>query len=415
MESLGQVEFFARHPQLRPPLVLAPPTAHYSWPKALKLVGLGTDHYISITQKQWRLGLDALEDALTTARACRQPVLMVVAMLGTTEFGGIDPIDGVVQARQRHAAEGFGFAVHVDAAWGGYLTTLFRNGDGTLRSRESVAAGCKYFATPRNYAAIAALSQTYSITIDPHKLGYMPYGAGAFVCRDHRPMSLLAIQADYVFALDPPQDYLSRYRQLGRYIPEGSKPGAMAAAVYVTHRVLPLDHDHFGRLPAQSLRAVEVFISRAQQFIAECANRVHACLPFMPDSNLVCIAFNARGNSMLDAANDFVRRLHDEMRIDPGAPLQIREFFGSMTSLRFDMLDPDIVPGLLEQLHLAVPESEWASARLLVLRHTIMNPFMLDGQSGVSYIDRYFEFLSRRIDALLPAAPNARAGESGRG
>ncbi|WP_129645474.1 hypothetical protein [Peristeroidobacter agariperforans] len=213
-------------------------------------------------------------------------------------------------------------------------------------------------------------------------------------------MSLLAIEADYVFANDPPRDYLSRYRQLGRYVPEGSKPGAMAAAVYVTHRVLPLDYAHYGRLPAQSLRAIEAFVSRAQRFIKECARHTHVCLPFMPDSNLVCLAFNLVGNSSIDLANELVHRLHEEMRIDPHAPVQIREFFGSTTSLRLDMLDPEVVPQLLEQLHRTVPVVEYATARLLVLRHTIMNPFLLDEENGVSYIDRYFEFLARRIECV---------------
>src|SRR5690606_3359851 len=121
------------------------------------------------------------------------------------------------------------------------------------------------------------------------KLGYLTYGAGAFVCRDHRAMSLLAIDADYVFTDPVPSDYLTRYRQLGRYIPEGSKPGAMAAAVYVTHRVMPLDCENFGKLPAQTLRAAEYFADRAERFAREHEHLVHACVPFAPDSNLVCL------------------------------------------------------------------------------------------------------------------------------
>lgn len=39
-----------------------------------------------------------------------------------------------------------------------------------------------------------------------------------------------------------------------------------------------------------------------------------------------------------------------------------------------------------------------------VLRHTIMNPFLLDAHNGVSYIDMYFEFLERRIAARYGVA-----------
>lgn len=397
LETLGQHAFFARHPQLQPPLLLTPASAHYSWPKAMKLLGLGADQLVTVAQHDLHLDLDALEEALASARRRGRPVLATIAMLGTTEFGGIDPIDGVVAARDRYAAAGFGFAVHIDAAWGGYLATLFRNPDGTLRSRDSVAAEFTHFPSERVHAAFAALGQTDSITIDPHKLGYISYGAGAFICRDHRPMSLLAIDADYVFTDTAPSDYLRRYRQLGRYIPEGSKPGALAAAVYVTHRVLPLDHTHFGRLPAQTLHAVEAFEQRAQQFIIECADRAYACLPFMPDSNLVGLALNPVGNSTVEGANAFVRRLYDQLRADPHAPLQMREFFGSTTTVQLDALRPETLQRVLGALHL---EPGVTGARLLILRHTLMNPFLLDAENAVNYIDRYFEFLSRCVGSV---------------
>ena len=402
LETLGHQAFFARHPQLRPPLLLAPASAHYSWAKAMKLLGLGTDQYVSVAQHDVHLDLGAFEEALENIHKERRHVLAAVAMLGTTEFGGVDPIDGVLSARDRHAAAGLGFTVHVDAAWGGYLATLFRNPDGTFRSREHVAAEFKHFPSERVHAAVAALGRTDSITIDPHKLGYIPYGAGAFLCRDHRPMSLLTLEADYVFTHGTPADYFGRYRQLGRYIPEGSKPGAMAAAVYVTHRVLPLDHAHFGRLPAESVHAIEAFVERFRHFTTECADHVHACLPFAPDSNLVGLALNPVGNASVSGANDFMRRLYDELRIDAHAPLQVKEFFGSITTLRLDELRAETRSRVLDELHLAAPTGD-DGARLVILRHTIMNPFLLDAENGINYIDRYFEFLSRRIRALLAA------------
>ena len=39
--------------------------------------------------------------------------------------------------------------------------------------------------------------------------------------------------------------------------------------------------------------------------------------------------------------------------------------------------------------------------RLLILRHTLMNPYLIDHENGISYIDRYFDFLTRRTQALL--------------
>src|SRR5690606_18705488 len=88
-----------------------------------------------------RLDADALETTLDDCARARRPVLAAVAVLGSTEYGTIDPVDAVVAARRRARARGLGFSVHVDAAWGGYLTTLFRNPDGSLRPLAEVRQG----------------------------------------------------------------------------------------------------------------------------------------------------------------------------------------------------------------------------------------------------------------------------------
>lgn len=405
LEQLGIADFFAAHPQLRVPRVLAPITAHYSWSKAVKLLGLGRAQLQLLPERNMRLDLDALETALAACEREKQPVLMAVAVLGTTEYGTVDPVDGVVDARDRFAARGLGFGVHVDGAWGGYLATLFRNADGSLRSLEGVRNGFDAFPAPEVYAAFAALGRTDSVTVDPHKLGYLPYGAGAFVCRDHRATALLAEHADYVFHDATPATYLARYRSLGQFILEGSKPGAMAAAAYVTHKVLPLDHAGFGRLQAQTIVAAETFDRRARRFAEEISGTLHALVPFAADSNLVCLALNPAGNRDLSRANAFVRGLYDELRSDPRQPLQSREFFGSVTTLRPEALGDVEMRRILQALQID-PATLGGDQddRLLILRHTLMNPYVIDRENGISYIDRYFEFLARRVRALLARA-----------
>ena len=401
IETLGLVDFFARHPSLRPPLVLAPVTAHYSWSKGMKLLGLGRAQLKLLPERGMRLDADALQATLEHCLRDRQPVLLAVAVLGTTEYGTVDPVDRVVVARDDFAARGLAFGVHVDAAWGGYLATLFRNADGSLRTRAEVAAEFNHFPLPEVHAAFAALGETDSITVDPHKLGYLPYGAGAFICRDHRAVALLSEQADYVFDGDGASGYMERYRRLGQYIPEGSKSGAAAAAVYVTHRVLPLDHAHFGRLPAQTVRAAEAFYARAQRFARELADVVHASVPFAPDSNLVCLALNPAGNEDVARANAFVRSLHDELRCDPRQPLQLKEFFGSITTLRPEALGIADLHRIAGELRLDPATFEADADRLVILRHTLMNPYLIDAENGISYIDRYFDYLAMRVRAQV--------------
>src|SRR5690606_30032795 len=106
-------------------------------------------------------------------------------------------------------------------------------------------------------------------------------------------------------------------------------------------------------------------------FAARMAGRLEACVPFEPDSNLVCLALNPAGNVDVAEASAFVRRLHDSLRATPGRPLQEREFFGSMTTLSPHRLGVADTRALLESLGLDPatldPDSDGRD-RLAVLR-----------------------------------------------
>jgi glutamate/tyrosine decarboxylase-like PLP-dependent enzyme len=406
LESLGLAGFLARHPSLSSPRVFAPATAHYSWSKGMKILGLGRDRLHLIPGKAMRLDVDALEDALDGCLRAREPVLMAVGVLGSTEFGTIDPLEALADLRDRMRARGLGVALHLDAAWGGYLASLFRDEAGALRPLAEVSAEFGAFPRPEVHAAIAAIPRMDSVTVDPHKLGYLPYGSGAFLCRDHRAIDLLAEDADYVFAQGDSEDFFSRHRQLGRYIPEGSKPGANAAAVYVTHRVLPLDQAHFGRLPAQSIRSTEAFLAAAEAFIARIAPHARAIVPFAPDCNLVCLAMNPRGNRDVATMNRFMRRLHKALSADPDRPLQLAEYFGSVTTLKADTMGPADTARVLAALGLDADALDGIGEerdRIVILRHTLMNPFLLDAGQGDGYLAGYFDFLERLVTQAATA------------
>ncbi|GAB3000621.1 tyrosine decarboxylase [Arenimonas maotaiensis] len=404
IETRGLCDFFTTHLDLVVPSVLAPITAHYSWSKGVKLLGLGRQQLMPVPVRGMRMNCDALHDIIENHLKQQKPILMAVGVLGSTEFGTIDPLHELLRERDWAAKHGIGFSVHVDAAWGGYLATLFRQEDGGIRPREEVCSEFSRFPDTEVYSAFEALGHVDSVTVDPHKLGYIPYGAGAFICRDQRGMELLAEEADYVFSVNKNDDYFKRYRQLGRYIPEGSKSGAIAAAVYVTHSVMPLDHRHFGKLPRESILAAEVFQQAIQDFSRRVSNRLICYVPFEPDSNLVCLALNPVGNRDIATMNNFVRGLHDILRCDPGVPLQRREYFGSITTLRPNTMGPEDSRRIYDALGLDLIADERGNMpedSLVILRHTLMNPFMIDSENDVSYIEGYFDFLERNIDALL--------------
>ena len=57
---------------------------------------------------------------------------------------------------------------------------------------------------------------------------------------------------------------------------------------------------------------------------------------------------------------------------------------------------------LLDALGLADGADEDGEHHLVILRHTWMNPWLIDDRNGISYIDLYFRHLEQRIAALLP-------------
>ena len=142
----------------------------------------------------------------------------------------------------------------------------------------------------------------------------------------------------------------------------------------------------------------------ATRFAARMAGKLHCSLPFEPDSNLICLALNPAGNRDVAAMNRFVRALHERLSYDPRQPLQAREFFGSMTTLRPEILGPEDTARVLASLDLDPATLDAGGEdddRIVILRHTLMNPYLIDEENGISYLELYFEHLAGRLRALL--------------
>jgi len=413
IETLGTASFFMKH-HIEPPRVLVSSAAHYSWAKGMKVLGLGTSHLVMVAvDDRMRLDVEDLRAQLDRAEEDRAPVLAVVGMLGTTEFGTVDPIHEIVAERERRRARGIDFGIHVDGAWGGYLASVFRTPEGGWRERSEMKVGYTYFPGDVVYHAFTALPKVDSVTVDPHKLGYVPYPAGAFVTRNRDVVDFIVQDAAYIFDLEEgaaPQGTREKLHNLGQYILEGSKPGASAAAVWVTHNVLPLDSEGLGRILRVTIRACETFWDSVREHAADWEGRVRIRTPFEPDSNLICIALNPEGNTSVAEMNRFTRAVFRRMKVDPDQPVQVKEFIGSYTSMTKRNLPGGQADRILAELGLDpatfvhTPEDPAVEAdHLYILRHTLMNPWQLGAPEGISYIDRYWDYLGRVIEEELAA------------
>jgi glutamate/tyrosine decarboxylase-like PLP-dependent enzyme len=403
IESLGTAGFFMRHGDVRPPRVFVSASAHYSWEKGMKVLGFGTANLTTVpVDGHMRLDAGALRTQVRETLAEKIPVLAVIGVLGTTEFGTIDPIHEILHLREECRGAGHDFGIHVDAAWGGYLSAMFREPDGRFCEHEILRKSFRHFPSESVYRAFESLSQVDSITVDPHKMGYVPYSAGAFVARDRRVVDFITQQAAYVFDLggsevDVPMG--EKLRNLGQYILEGSKPGAGAASVYITHKVLPLHREGFGRLLAQTVHACEYFHDRLNELAEELRDLVRISMPFEPDTNLVCLLFNPAGNTSLANLNVYARAVFSHMKVDPSQPLQVKRFIASYTSLQSDRLPRHESERILNEVGIDpatfvdVPSEGDSSDHIFILRHTLMNPWLQTQRKDGNYIDEYLRYL----------------------
>ncbi|MGH8279703.1 MAG: pyridoxal phosphate-dependent decarboxylase family protein [Gammaproteobacteria bacterium] len=188
------------HPQ---GVVLASQEAHYTHARMCEVLGVPFETVA--VDSAGCMDLDALE-----VRLRQGDVATVVATLGTTALGAVDPLPGILELRARH-----GFRIHADAAYGGYFMLAGNLG-----------------APAR--AAFDALSQADSIVVDPHKHGLQPYGCGCVLLRDPGEGRFYKHNSPYTY-------FTSHAMHLGEISLECSRPGASAVALWATQRLLPME------------------------------------------------------------------------------------------------------------------------------------------------------------------------------
>ncbi|KAI1360161.1 pyridoxal-dependent decarboxylase domain protein [Xylaria arbuscula] len=219
-------------------------TKHYSWPKGGAISGIGSENFVDINvDNEARMDVDDLRTKVDECIEKETPIFGVIAITGSTEHGACDPLAEIINIRDEYQNEkGVSFAVHADAAWGGYFASLLRE-----RKRDMPYVPAMPL-NPHTKMQLQALKHADSITIDPHKSGYINYPAGGLCYRDGRMRYLLTWTSPYIVH-DDDDDQGS----MGVYGVEGSKPGASAVATWLTHQSLSLDQDGYGRLLGEAI------------------------------------------------------------------------------------------------------------------------------------------------------------------
>ncbi|HEX2717219.1 MAG TPA: pyridoxal-dependent decarboxylase [Gemmatimonadaceae bacterium] len=374
---------------LLPGVLLVPSTAHYSFAKAARVLGFGEQQVVHVpVDRRFRLDTSAFAETLAWLAKRKQPVIAAVAVMGTTEEGAVDRLDLMAEARRRAASSGLCFHLHADAAWGGYAAAVTWRGDGTRRPLEDVGG----WPEEGVYRALCALEQADSVTIDPHKLGFVPYPAGSISFRDRRVRELVAVEAPYLF-----HDEGNDASFIGRYILEGSKPGAAAAAVWMSHKVLPLNERGYGRLVSDTVRGARAL--HAMLSDSDWAPFRIVPLP-RPDMNIVCFAIAHPALATLEAVNDFVESVYAKMSIGAGQHLRALDYVVTKTTLRPGEYGDAPLP-LVEALGFGAGDYRRAGG-ISVLRCTVMDRYLAVKRGRTDYLADFGATLRRMLAASLP-------------
>jgi glutamate/tyrosine decarboxylase-like PLP-dependent enzyme len=374
------------------PVVVLPESYHYCFPKSIDVLGLGRRALLPVpVDERFRMDVEALERELADLdRRDDRHVLAVVAVVGSTEEGSVDPVHRIAALRdEREARRLSSFWLHADAAYGGYLrTTLLpeRRGLGEPWADLEVDGNRMRVALdlPEGDVcdALTRLGDCDSIVIDPHKLGYVPYPAGAVCFRSHLVRPVLRQTAPYLDEAPAGAREESTAESVGVYVLEGSKPGAAAAAVWLAHTTIPLDTTGHGALVRETVRnacELHALLERWPELdgdSGEDARPVRAVTLCPPDSNIVCYAFRpVEAGSSLAALNRLNRAVYRELSLPEERRRHVydQRFFVSRSTLHVGQYGVAAVAGMLDRL--GVSADEYREHGLFLLRSTLMSPW----------------------------------------
>jgi aromatic-L-amino-acid decarboxylase len=144
-------------PDPRSGVLYASSQAHHSVLKCARLAAIAPDRCREVpVDAAFRMRPDALADAIAADRAAGLKPFLVVSSAGTTNTGAVDPLVAIGGICRRE-----GLWHHVDGAYGAFFAMC----DGTR-------------------PALAGMDAADSLTLDPHKGMFLPYGTGALLVRD---------------------------------------------------------------------------------------------------------------------------------------------------------------------------------------------------------------------------------------
>lgn len=130
---------------------------HHCVIKAIKFAGLGDATLRTIEMdSRFRMNPEKLDEKIEEDKQKGRLPLIIFASAGTTDLGAVDPLDKIAEVAERQ-----NLWLHVDAAYGGF-----------------------FLLTDQGKKKMRGIDKADSVTIDPHKGLFLPYGSGALLVRN---------------------------------------------------------------------------------------------------------------------------------------------------------------------------------------------------------------------------------------
>ncbi|HWC89244.1 MAG TPA: aminotransferase class I/II-fold pyridoxal phosphate-dependent enzyme, partial [Pirellulales bacterium] len=317
--------------QLRPGAAIAASTqAHYTHSRLAAVLNIP---FCAVpVDASGRMNVAAL-----TELAAASQIGTIVASLGTTAAGAVDPLPEILRVAAAH-----GLRVHVDAAYGGYFK-LAGNLD------------------PPAVAAFDSMHRADSLVVDPHKHGLQPYGCGCVLFQDPSVARFYQHDSPYTYFAAPATATLSpsplmgeglgvrdrapSARHLGEISLECSRSGASAVALWATLELLPLEPG------GEFARGLEAGRDAALTLHAHLANHARFAPLLRPELDIVTWAIRAPSASESSLA---ARRLFEAAAR--------RQLHLALATFPRAMLEP------------AQPVQHWDTDEITCLRACVMKP-----------------------------------------
>lgn len=341
--------------------LIVPSSKHYSWSKAASIFGIGESNLISVElNKYGQLSVTDLKKQIDRCLTNKTPILTIISVLGTTELGSIDPIDKIQSLIDSYKKNyNFNFWHHIDAAYGGFFASL-KDAD--------------FFSSPKKMA-LQAIKHSTSITIDPHKLGYVPYASGTFLCRDTEDYFNHEISAPYV-------DFQQK-KDLGPYTLEGSRPATGAASMFMTAKCIGLNENGYGEILKRTVNVKNEFENKCLE------KQIPLTFVKTVDTNITGFAIT-KECKQLSHVNQLTSDLQSQCL---SYEKDKKPYYFSKTKLGKNY--KNLIKNFCVQNNL-----EQDQEHLNLMRMTFMNPFSVSKNSKTNHINEVVNYLNSIVQTL---------------